>query len=280
MIPHPLRRCSTAGAARRAAAPALAATLAVAMLAVAACGTARPAEALLAPGRHLVDLTHTLSPDFPYLPVRDATFAFRIAPIATLEKNGVAANKWELTEHNGTHLDAPGHFAPGGATLEQLLVDDLVAPAAVLDLRERAARDPDALLGPEDVLAWESAHGRIPRGAAVFLLSGWEARAQSQERYLNQDAAGLLHFPGFSPEAVELLVAGRGVRGLGTDTLSIDPGLDRRYLGHRRLFAAGAWALECVAHLAELPAAGAVVIVGASKVRGASGGPARVFALW
>lgn len=58
------------------------------------------------PPAHLVDLSHTLTPRFPFIPVQDKTFAFRISPIATLAENGVNANKWELTEHNGTHLDA------------------------------------------------------------------------------------------------------------------------------------------------------------------------------
>ncbi len=53
---------------------------------------------------HVVDLTHTLSPAFPYVPIRDVTFPIRIVEIGNLDRDGVYSNKWELTEHNGTHL--------------------------------------------------------------------------------------------------------------------------------------------------------------------------------
>src|SRR5262249_49158478 len=43
---------------------------------------------------NLVDLTHTLNKDFPIIPVPGITFPFAQEPIASLEKNGVFANKW------------------------------------------------------------------------------------------------------------------------------------------------------------------------------------------
>jgi hemoglobin len=36
---------------------------------------------------HVVDLTHTLGPAFPYIPVPGVTFPFSLAPIASLEKH-------------------------------------------------------------------------------------------------------------------------------------------------------------------------------------------------
>src|SRR5205807_2340157 len=54
----------------------------------------------------VVDLTHTLSPKFPVIPIPGLTFPIKITAIATLEKLGVAVNKWELMDHNGTHIDA------------------------------------------------------------------------------------------------------------------------------------------------------------------------------
>ena len=98
-------------------------------LAVLAAGCAGPRLTAPAPGHHLVDLTHTLSPAFPYIPVQNKTFPFRINPIATLAADGVAANRWELTEHVGTHLDAPNHFAAGGASVDELPLSSLIVPA-------------------------------------------------------------------------------------------------------------------------------------------------------
>jgi kynurenine formamidase len=247
---------------------------------VASCALACASATGWSPPAHLVDLSHTLTPRFPFIPVQGKTFAFRITPIATLAENGVNANKWELTEHNGTHLDAPLHFAPNGVGVEGIPIASLFVPAVVIDLSERVSRDPDAHLSVDDVLHWESEHGRLPDGAALFLFTGWDARVGDPPAFLNMDARGTMHFPGLDETTIAFLVTQRRIVGVGIDTLSIDPGTDKRYGGHRKLFAAGKWAAECVANLGQLPATGATVFVGAVKVAGATGAPARIVAFW
>jgi len=69
---------------------------------------------------NVMDLTHTLSPKFPVIAIPGLTFPIKITAIATLEKFGVAVNKWELMDHNGTHIDAPCHFIAERQTVEQL----------------------------------------------------------------------------------------------------------------------------------------------------------------
>jgi Putative cyclase len=59
---------------------------------------------------NIVDLTHTLTPDFPFIPVKQLTYPFELIPMATLKENGVEANSWRIHEHLGTHIDAPNHF--------------------------------------------------------------------------------------------------------------------------------------------------------------------------
>src|SRR5262249_57780062 len=95
----------------------------------------------------------------------------------------------------------------------------------------------------------------------------------------NVAGAGGMHFRGFPPGASPLLLGG-DVRGIGPDPLAIDPGVDRRYLGHHLLFRAGRWAAECVANLDQIPARGATVLLATTKVEGATGGPARILAFW
>jgi kynurenine formamidase len=248
--------------------------------ALSACrGAVAPASSLGRP-RQMMDLTHTLSPEFPFIPVQNKTFPFRIAPIATMKADGVYANKWELTEHVGTHLDAPCHFAENAMAVEQIPVETLMVPLVVVSIAEGVDAHPDKTLGKTELLAWERAHGAIPAGAAVFLHTGWEARSGDPRRFVNADAEGTMHFPSFSEEAVAFLLSERNISGIGIDTLSIDPGKDTAYPVHKRLFAAGKWAVECMANLAKVPAAGATVFVAPVKVRGASGAPARVVAFW
>lgn len=227
--------------------------------------------------RSVRDLTHTLTPDFPIFP---AYRPLRVRRLAAVERDGFAANELCFAEHTGTHLDAPAHFFTHGATADRIPASRLVAPLAVVSIAERAGRDPDALVSADDLLAWERKFGRIPSGAVVALHSGWEERLSEPGAYLNVDAAGVLHSPGFSREAAEFLVHEREIVGAATDTLSLDAGASTSYEAHRALLSAGKYGLENVANLGSVPASGAVLFVGAPKHLGATGGPARLLALF
>lgn len=231
----------------------------------------------LSPTFDVLDLTHPLGPSSPFIHVRGATFPFRREPIATIAERGVYANRWELTEHIGTHIDAPCHFDEDAPCLERVAIHDLFAEVVVLDLTARAAVDSDAEVSVADLEA-ARAERPFPRRTVVLLRSGWSQRWPSQARFANADAAGVMHFPGFSQAAIEYLAAARDVLGIGTDTFSIDPGHDAQFAGHRALARSGKWALECLANLEHLPRRGAHLFVGALKVERASGGPARVVA--
>lgn len=126
--------------------------------------------------RNAIDLTHTLPPSFPFIPVQNKTFPFRIAPIATLDADGVYANRWEPTEHVGTHLDAPSHFAPGGASVDEIPVSSLMAPRAIASIEARVADDPDATFGLADLAAWEREHGTLRDGASPRRVRSARAR--------------------------------------------------------------------------------------------------------
>jgi len=49
----------------------------------------------------------------------------------TIEQNGYYSQEWRVVEHTGTHVDAPGHFTPGGRLAPELRMDELVTPAVV-----------------------------------------------------------------------------------------------------------------------------------------------------
>jgi kynurenine formamidase len=227
--------------------------------------------------REVLDLTHVVTPDFPVFP-GDRRFESREWRL--LERHGYAQHELRFSEHTGTHLDAPAHFFADGATAETIAADRLVVPLAVVSIAERAAHDHDALVTPDDLLAWEARHGRMPAGAVVAMHSGWAARLPDGAAYLNQDAAGVMHTPGFGAEAAELLVHEREVAGIAVDTLSLDRGASSDYEAHRVVLGAGRYGLENVAGLALLPPAGATLVVGGPKHRGATGGPARLLALF
>ena len=223
----------------------------------------------------LVDLTHALAttspswPDAPHLVVQ----------IEADYPQGYFARHVSLPEHAGTHVDAPAHFVKGAATVDAIAPDALRADAVVVDVRDKVAKNAEYAVAPADLEAWERAHGAMPAHALVIARTGWEARWSDEKRYRNQDAKGVMRFPGFSPDAIAWLIAHHpGFVGAGIDTLSIDVGASPDFAAHRKLLGAGKYGIENLAGLDALPARGATVVVAPLKLAGGSGAPARVFA--
>ena len=90
----------------------------------------------------------------------------------TVPVNGFYGQIWNFWEHTGTHLDVPAHFIVGGRTTPQLTLDELMAPIAVIDISERAARNPDTVVTTDDLRRYERGHGKIKRGSLVAMNSG------------------------------------------------------------------------------------------------------------
>ncbi|RIK85304.1 MAG: cyclase [Hyphomicrobiales bacterium] len=219
------------------------------------------------------DLTHELHENFPTFfgdqqLFYDKKFSY--------EKDTFNLYELRINEHTGTHIDAPLHFSADGRSVAELPVEDLVAPLVVVDIRARAADDPDAQLTPDDLKAWTDANGALPEGAVVALNSGWDAHVGT-EKFRNADAEGKMHFPGFHIEAIRQLLE-TSVKAIAVDTLSLDFGPSPDFAVHNTWLPAGRYGIEGVANLGSLPASGATIVVGAPKVRGGTGGPARVFA--
>ena len=228
---------------------------------------------------HIVDLTHTLTAEFPYIPVKGLTYPFELVPMANLGENGVEANSWKIHEHLGTHTDAPNHFIDGQKSLDQIDLKDLIVPVVVIDIEGKAVKNSNAELTVEDILKFETQFGKIPDHACVMMYSGWEKHLKDS-LYVGVDDKGVKHYPGFSNDAIVYLLANRNIAGIGVDVLSFDPGIDANYTGHKTLFSAGKWGVENVANLNQIPKTGATVIVAAPKVGKATGGFSRIIAVW
>ena len=224
----------------------------------------------------VVDLSYAINDKLVAWPGDTRTFEAKIN--ATVEKNGYYTRSFWMLEHYGTHMDAPIHFPPGKTPVDQIPPQRLFGPAVVMDVRAEAQKDADYRLAPERIARWEKAHGRIPAGAIVLLRTGWAARWPDAARYRNQDATGVMHFPGYSVEAVRVLIE-RKVSGLGIDTLSVDYGPSKDFAVHKVSHGAGLYHLENLADLSALPEAGAFLVVAPIKLEGGSGGPCRVFAV-
>jgi Predicted metal-dependent hydrolase len=240
-------------------------------------GSAHAATVRRTTFRNVVDLTHVLGTQFPLFP---GAAPFRIEQAVSHDKDGYYGSILTYWEHSGTHMDAPVHFAPNGLFVDQLRIENLVVPAVVINITEKVRRDPDAVVTPDDIRAWERRYGRIPDNAAVLMASGWGARAGSVEAFRNTDSSGVMHFPGFGKEAIDFLLTERRIAGIGVDTLSLDHGPSKTFAVHYTLLPTNRWGLENLANLESIPPGGATLFVGAPKIASGSGGPTRVMAVW
>lgn len=223
----------------------------------------------------IIDLTHILNANTPTYDGEPNEM--RYERLAEIDRDGYFAGAFRVPEHFGTHVDAPGHFIKGKATVDQIDVRRLIAPAVVIDVRARVTQ-PDYQLSAAEIQAWERG-GKIPDGAAVLLLTGWEARYQDASKYRNVGPDKLTHFPGYSEEAVRYLLNNRKVVALGIDTLSIDYGPSKNFPVHKLSLGSGLYHIENLTNLEKLPARGAFIFVGPLPIEGGSGSPARVIAI-
>ena len=227
-----------------------------------------------------VDLSHAYDAHTLFWPTAER---FTLKTVSDGETPGgyyYAANWFSMEEHGGTHIDAPRHFAAGRWTVDEIPLDRLRGPAAVVDVSAQANENADYQVTTQDLQAWEQAHGQFPDGALVLLRTGYSTKWPDAATYLgiaDRGAAAVanLHFPGLHPDAARWLVENRQVHAVGIDTASIDFGQSTSFQSHRTLFAANVPAFENLTQLDRLPPAGATVFALPMKIAGGSGAPLR-----
>jgi kynurenine formamidase len=263
---------------------ALVLALALATASLAAQAPRRPDLAALVASAELVDLTHTFDETTLVWPTSDPMRLEKVADGMTEGGWYYASNVVHTTEHGGTHLDAPVHFAAGQTTADKVPLSRLVGDAVVIDVTAQASKDADYLIAVDDLRRWEATHGRIGRGSRVLLRTGWSSRWPDARAYLGTAVKGTagvaqLHFPGLHPDTATFLVKERAIGAVGIDTASMDRGQSTTFDTHRILAAAGVPGFENLTNLDRLPARGAVLFALPMKVGGGSGGPLRAVAV-
>jgi kynurenine formamidase len=254
-------------------------------------GTLKNLVTDLASGQiRIIDLTQTLSPDFPQIalpPEMGQCWPFRIEQVSRYDERGPAWywNNFSCGEHTGTHFDAPIHWIsgrdlPNNAT-DTVPVEHLVGAACVVDCSREASANPDFLLTVDFVKSWEGKHGRIEPRSWLLMRTDWSKRTDPA-LYQNFDEEGQ-HTPGPDAEVVRFLIDERDIIGFGSETIGTDAGqganLRPPYPCHSYMHGSGRYGLQCLANLDMLPPAGAVIFCPPLKIRNGSGSPLRVLAL-
>ena len=247
------------------------------------------AQSLSSGAVKVVDLTHTLDPDFPVIvlpPEFGQCARFRMEEVSAYDHRGPAWkwNTFTCGEHTGTHFDAPVHWISGrdlpNNSVDTIPAEKFVGPVCVIDCSEGASENDDFELTPEIITAWEAKHGQITEDSWVLMRTDWSKRRG--DAYLNMREDGP-HSPGPTPEAVRLLVEARDIRGFGTETVGTDAGQGMHYTppypAHSILHGAGRYGLQCLNNLDQLPPTGALLYAAPLKIKQGTGSPLRVMAL-
>ena len=156
----------------------------------------------------------------------------------------------------GTHIDFPGHF-----------VKDALDYAVTV----------------EDIKAYEEKYGPIPEGAFVALRTDWYKRWPDMDKLSNVGADGNEHCPGWSIDALKYIFEVRKAAANGHETLDTDASYLAVEAGdlacERFVLASGKLQIEVLCNLDKVAPAGAVLFASWPRIEGATGLPARVYAL-
>ncbi|HUG07838.1 MAG TPA: cyclase family protein [Acidimicrobiia bacterium] len=245
--------------------------------AMAAMAAPLPAAAFPKRAKRVTDLTHRLVKTFPSFFGPQAVFD---QVTTNFDPNGFFSKEWTLVEHIGTHMDSPGHFDEGNTLVDAIDPDHLIAPIVVVDITEKAMDDPNAMVEPDDLIAYERGHGRIPRRALVCMNSGWADKVDDGGEFRGGTGFPDLNFPGFSFDATDWLVRNRDPVGIAVDTMSLDPGNSTTFAVHSEFLATGRYGIESIANLDGIPPRGALGFIGVVPWEDGSGAPCRIMATW
>ena len=175
-----------------------------------------------------------------------------------LQKAGEAPyglSRLSLTTHCGTHVDAPAHFVPGGATVDVLPLEILMGKTRVVELRDRERverADLEALDLRDDLRVLLKT-----RMSGQLLKAGY----QQDHVYLTEDGA--------------LYLVQAGLKLVGFDYLSIDRFSNSSFPAHHALLGAGVIVVEGL-DLSDVEAGEYEMACLPLRVGGGDGAPARV----
>jgi kynurenine formamidase len=256
----------------------------LAVLLVVVTSACRSRQAPIFPGGTLVDLSHAYDAQAIFWPTAEPFRLHKVADGVTPAGYYYAANDFATSEHGGTHIDSPIHFAQGRQTVDQIPLERLIGAAVVIDITEAATKDADYQVTSGDIERAEARDGRIPDRAILLIRTGFSKRWPDAAAYLGtaergEAAVAKLHFPGLHPDAAGWLIANRSISAIGIDTASIDYGQSALFESHRALFAKDIPAFENLTNLDRLPARGAHVVALPMKIAGGSGAPLRAIAV-
>ena len=183
----------------------------------------------------------------------------------------------------GTHIDFPGHFIHEGALSESFGVENSVYPLCVIDITDKVAEDCHYAVTAQDIKDYEAKYGPIPDGAFVALRTDWYKNWPDMNALSGIAEDGSENFPGWSLDALKYIYEERNAAANGHETLDTDASAEAAKAEdlacERYVLDQGKLQVEVLCNLDQVAPAGALVFVAWPRFEGATGLPARVWAI-
>lgn len=226
-----------------------------------------------------IDLTHNVNSSIPKF---GAFPDLQTETLYTIKKDGFYVDRVSFVTQYGTHIDAPIHFSENKRTLERLELKELALPLLVINKEKEVENNPDFVLTKKEVLEWENENGKIQKDSFVAFASGWSKRWGKSD-FENKDSNGTPHTPGWSIEALDLILNERGALAVGHETLDTDASADaiknNFLLSEKFVLDTNKYQVELLNNLNILPAKGSIIFIGVPKFDKLPGFPVRAFAI-
>ncbi len=178
-----------------------------------------------------------------------------------------------ISDHSGTHVDAPIHFddRPGAATIDQMPLEKFYTSGICLDLSHVPLKH--AITVPEMEAALAKSGQEIRRGDTVLIYMGTNKRLFGSPRYVHD-------FPGLALESVHWL-ADKGIGMFGVEAVSPSPEGELNFQAHRACAERGITHIESMANLEKLVGRGRFRFIGFPlRIRGGTASPIRAVAVF
>ncbi|KAF7190293.1 Kynurenine formamidase [Pseudocercospora fuligena] len=179
-----------------------------------------------------------------------------------------------MSDHAGTHVDAPKHFdpTPGALSIDQMPLDNFFTEAICLDLSHVELKASISVQEMEDALA--KSGQEIREGDTVLLYMAFNRRIPFDNPRWQHD------FPGLSLEAVHWL-ADKGCKIFGVEAISPAPEGEPNFQAHNACGERNITHIEGLDNLEEVVGKGRFRFMGFPlKIRHGSGGPMRAVAMF
>lgn len=166
----------------------------------------------------VIDLTYTIKEEMTVFP---GTEMPKLINTSNYEKDGFRETSISIYSHIGTHMDPPAHIYPDRTTLDEFPASQFVGKGLVIDCR-------DLNEGEDITLDCILKYGKKAEEVDFLLFNtGWD-KYWGTDKYFGD-------YPCVNDNVLDYVVNGN-YKGIGFDTIGIDPVLDKNLSRHKKLF--------------------------------------------